>query len=60
MNLFSYLTVAACLASLSLSAQKLPDVQPGAVWANTPLKVDGKLIDAAESFLAYNKNTRLY
>ena len=60
MNLFSYLTIAACFASSSLKAQKLPDVQAGAVWANSPLKVDGKLVDAAEPFQAYNKNTKLF
>jgi hypothetical protein len=48
------------LATLSVSAQKLKDVQDASLRAPSPVKIDGALNEWNDTFQAYNRSTKLY
>ncbi|HTH82560.1 MAG TPA: hypothetical protein VL490_06475 [Mucilaginibacter sp.] len=48
------------MAALSVSAQKLKDVQDVSLRAPSPIKIDGALTEWNDTFQAYNRATKLY
>jgi hypothetical protein len=59
MKKLTALTSLFLLATLSVSAQKLKDVQEASLRAPSPVKVDGALTEWNDTFQAYNRSTKL-
>jgi hypothetical protein len=56
----TYLTICLSFLTISLFAQKLPDVQQSIVNVPANLKIDGKATEWNETFAAENKRTDLF
>jgi len=52
--------IALCVASMTVSAQKLPNIQKDAVYAPDNVRADGKTTEWDNIFQAYNKSTDVF
>src|ERR1700679_2125120 len=60
LNLKGLLALSFILITFIAAAQKLPEVQPAAVWAPENIKIDGDANEWNNKFQAYNKTAGIY